>query len=56
MEDDAIKKNEKGEIIVLGHSAWPGYKLAFKVTFSLFCIYLGVILYFSFQHMPAGGH
>lgn len=50
-----MEKNEKGEIMVLGHDAWPGFKKAFGVIFVVSCIYLAAILYFSLQHLP-GGH
>ncbi len=35
-----IQRNEKGEIIVLGHSPWPGYRKAFYIAFALGILYL----------------
>ncbi len=49
-------KNEKGEILILGHDPWPGYKKAFWLVFGAACMYLAVILYSSFQHLPIGHH
>ncbi|MCL7488267.1 MAG: hypothetical protein M8357_08870 [Desulfobulbaceae bacterium] len=48
----ATEKNEQGEIMVLGHSPWPGYKKAFLLIFGIACLYLAVILYNSLQHLP----
>jgi hypothetical protein len=48
----ATEKNEQGEIMVLGHSPWPGYKKAFLLIFGSACLYLAVILYNSLQHLP----
>lgn len=53
MADD-IKRNEKGEIIVLGHSPWPGYRKAFYIVFALGLLYLA--LAFGGLLPTAGGH
>lgn len=50
---DEIQKNEQGEIIVLGHSPWPGYRKAFLIAFVLGIFYL--ILAFS-GLLSSGGH
>lgn len=51
----ATEKNDKGEIMVLGHTPWAVYKKAFYLVFGSACLYLAVVLYNSFQHLP-GGH
>jgi hypothetical protein len=51
----ATEKNDKGEILVLGHNVWPGFKTAFLIIFGGACLYLTVILYNALQHLP-GGH
>jgi len=51
----ATEKNDKGEITVLGHNPWPGFKKAFLVIFGSAALYLAVILYNSLQHI-SGGH
>lgn len=50
---DEIQKNEQGEIIVLGHNPWPGYRKAFYVVFALGLLYL--MLAFGGLFSP-GGH
>lgn len=53
MADD-IQKNEQGEIIVLGHSPWAGYRKAFYIVFALGILYLA--LAFCGLLPTAGGH
>ncbi len=48
---EEIKRNEKGEIEVLGHSPWPGYRKAFYVAFTLGIIYLSL----AFSGLLSGG-
>lgn len=48
-----IQKNKDGEIMVLGHSPWPGYRTAFYVVFVLGNLYL--LLAFS-GLFSSGGH
>ncbi len=50
---DEILKNESGEIMVLGHSPWPGYRKAFYIIFALGIFYL--VLAFS-GLLSSGGH
>lgn len=52
--EDAVKKHE--EIMVLSHEPWPGFRLAFAVVFALACVYLAVVLFFSFEKLDATGH
>jgi hypothetical protein len=52
MADD-IRRNEQGEIVVLGHSPWPGYRKIFYVVFALGNLYL--LLAFS-GLFSSGGH
>ena len=52
MADD-IQRNEQGEVIVLGHSPWPGYRKAFYIVFALGTFYL--LLAFA-GVFSAGGH
>lgn len=47
---DAIQRNEKGEIEVLGHDPWPGYRTAFYVAFILGCFYLFLAFVGVFSH------
>lgn len=47
-------QEKTGEIMVLGHEAWPGVRPKFLVIFTLSCIYLGTILYVSFGKLPVG--
>lgn len=49
---DAIKKNEEGEIIVLGHDPVEPYPMVFKVVFIAGLVYLLVILILG----ASGGH
>ncbi len=35
-----IQRNENGEIVVLGHSPWPGYRLALYLVFTAAALYL----------------
>ena len=51
MADD-IKRNQQGEIIELGHSPWPGYRLAFYIAFGLGLFYLLL----AFTGVLSGGH
>lgn len=48
-----IQKNAQGEIMVLGHAPWPGYRKAFYVMFLLGNLYL--LLAFTGLLSP-GGH
>ncbi len=50
---DDIQRNEQGEIIVLGHAPWPGYRKAFYVVFVLGNLYL--LLAFS-GLLSSGAH
>lgn len=45
MSEDAVKRNERGEIIVLGHTPWPGYRTAFYLALAAGVLFL--ILAFS---------
>lgn len=38
-------RNSQGEIVMLGHTPWPGYRKAFYVVFALGNLYL--LLVFS---------
>lgn len=49
---DEIQRNEKGEITVLGHNPWPGYRKAFYVAFVLGIGYLVL----AFGGLFGGGH
>lgn len=48
-----IQKNEHGEMVILAHSPWPGYRKAFYVVFALGNLYL--LLSFS-GLLSSGGH
>ena len=48
-----IQRNEQGEIVVLAHSPWPGYRTAFYLVFALGNLYL--LLAFS-GLFSSGGH
>ena len=48
-----IQRNEQGEIIVLAHAPWPGYRKAFYLVFALGNFYL--LLAFS-GLFSFGGH
>ena len=37
---DGIERNEAGEITVLGHKPWPGYRKAFYIAFAVGIGYL----------------
>jgi len=50
---EEIQRNEKGEIVVLTHSPWPGYRTAFYVVFALGSLFL--LLCFS-GLFSSGGH
>ena len=50
---DEITRNAEGEIVVLGHAPWPGYRTAFYVVFVLGNLYL--LLAFS-GLFATGGH
>lgn len=52
MADD-IERNAQGEIVVLGHSPWPGYRKAFYIVFLIGIAYL--VLAFS-GLFSSGGH
>jgi hypothetical protein len=52
MADNCVK-NEAGEIMVLGHSPWPGYRKAFYIVFALGIFYL--VLAFA-GLLSSGGH
>ncbi len=47
-----IQRNEQGEIMVLGHTPWPGYRTAFYVVFALGILYLML----AFGGLFSGGH
>jgi len=51
---EKITKNQKGEIIVLGHEPWPGYRKAFYIFFALGILYL--LLAFTGVLSHGGGH
>lgn len=51
MADD-IQRNEQGEIVVLGHNPWPGYRKAFYVAFALGTAYLLL----AFSGLFGSGH
>ena len=50
---EEIKRNDRGEIVVLGHAPWPGYRKAFLIAFALGWLYL--LLAFS-GILGGGGH
>ena len=56
MDCETTVRNEKGEITVLGHDPWPGFKMAFWIVFGSACIYLATVLYFSLHHLPGAHH
>lgn len=47
------QRNSQGEITVLGHTPWPGYRTAFYIVFTLGILYL--LLAFSGIISPGGG-
>ena len=53
MSEEEIERNEQGEIKVLGHAPWPGYRKAFYIVFAAGILYL--ILAFS-GILSGGGH
>ncbi len=42
-----MEDTEHKEIMVQGQEPWPGYKKAFGVIFTVACVYLATILFFS---------
>lgn len=52
-EGETILRNAEGEVIVLGHKPWPGYRKAFYVAFILGWLYLFLAFAGVFSH---GGH
>lgn len=52
MADD-IQRNEQGDVMVLGHTPWPGYRKAFYIVFALGTLYLMLAFAGVFS---AGGH
>ena len=49
---DEIKRNQKGEIIELGHTPWPGYRQAFYLAFAIGWLFLLL----AFSGFFSGGH
>ncbi len=49
---DGIERNEAGEITVLGHKPWPGYRKAFYIAFA---VGIGYLL-LAFGGLFGGGH
>lgn len=52
---EETQKNSQGEIMVLGHSPWPGYRKAFYIVFALGILYLS-LAFSGLISSGTGGH